>query len=244
MECSRPVAIGACVRAPQYTHAEVRRESSQSSDVCMLWGGSAPHSRSRVPGRTKGRASALCLPQPDRRVVSRDVGFAEDFAHPDAVVQGLPGARSHERWRTSSHMCSQTCVRTQGSREGTHWHAGVFEAVRTCCRRHGESCDAGSVPFSDFVLCYGPRHARHPFVNRASRSCSAGVARGRGAPLAWDRGARHSRMRSRRASACRRASVPRCRERAPSGVRTRPPERGAVFAQACSAARSDTSRRS
>ena len=58
------------------------------------------------------------LPQPAGRLVPRDVGFAEDLAHADAVVQGLLGGplkSSHTCTRTRSHTYERTftctCVR-------------------------------------------------------------------------------------------------------------------------------------
>ena len=101
------------------------------------------------------------LPQPAGRLVPRDVGFAEDLAHADAVVQGLLGGplkSSHTCTRTHSHTYERTftctCVRM-------YVRTYVRLCVCTCRSLHGESWEVDQDPherMSDFVACDGPWH--------------------------------------------------------------------------------------
>ena len=123
------------------------------------------------------------LPQPAGRLVPRDVGFAEDLAHADAVVQGLLGGplkSSHTCTRTRSHTYERTftctCVRMY-----LRTYVRAYRTyVQTYVRTYVSVCEVDQDPherMSDFVACDGPWRVPRLVVHRTSLTCACTYVR-------------------------------------------------------------------
>ena len=158
MECSRAVAIGACVRAPQYTHAEVRRETAQSSDVCVCCG----VVRRRILGRgcqaeQKGEhllcvflnptaewshvtlASQKILPTltPSSKVCREPAHTSAGVRRRTCVLRRAYVRRARTKVPTGTRVYSTVCVRAVAGTESRAMRARFLFQISYCAMARG-----------------------------------------------------------------------------------------------------------